>query len=195
MGSHNSDTVHKALLDNRYWFDCDKDSFERILQEVRSLPSATARLDKVQEWRRESAEVYYRDLQARLTRSPNFEWSELIPSSAEGLVHRYRLPSQINEIGDFRSIWSKAGQHLVNDEGLEATLERLACAPIRIPEAIVQQLAAMPADERDSYFRRLAGYWTSPVTRLQLVDLILRTSGNTEAAFAVAQEAVTAFIR
>jgi hypothetical protein len=192
MGSHNSDTVHKALLDNRYWFDSDKDSFETILQEVMSLPSATARLDKVQEWRRESAEVYYRDLQARLTRSPNFEWSELIPSSAQGLVRHYRLPSQINEIGDFRSIWSKAGQDLVSDEGLEVALERLACVPIRIPEGIIQQLAAMPADDRDNYFRRLASRWTSPVTRLQLVDLILRTSANTEAIFAAAQETITA---
>ncbi len=192
MGSHNPDIVHKALLDNRYWFDCDKDSFEAILQEISSLTSATARLDRVQGWRRESAEVYYRDIQARLTRSPNFEWSELIPSSAEGLVRHYRLPSQINEAGDFRSIWTRAGQDLVNDEGLEVALERLACAPIKIPEAIVQQLKALSADERENYFRRLAGRWTSPVTRIQLVDLILRTSADTEAAFGLAQEAVTA---
>ncbi|MGH9872912.1 MAG: hypothetical protein ACRD9S_10655 [Pyrinomonadaceae bacterium] len=192
VASHSADVVHKALQDNRYWFDCDKDSFEATVQELKSLTSATARLDKVQEWRRRSAEVYYRELEQRLTRSPNFEWVDLMPSSAEGLVRHFRLPSQINEAGDFHSIWIKTGEDLLNEEGLDAALDRMACAPIKIPDVIVQQLATLSNQERENYFRGLASRWTSPVTKLQLVDLALRTSGDLDVAFTLASEAVTA---
>lgn len=189
--SSNYDDRRRTIEGNRFWFDCNGVTFDSKVLPIASLEDARERMEQVQVWRKRSTEVYYRELHAKLTRSPDFLWSELMPPSADGMLSHFRLPpGPTNEI-DFPSVWNIASKSLLIDEGLEVALNRLALVPIRIPNVAVQKLIDLPLEERASLIERFTSQWTSPVAKLHLADISIRAFPD-ETSFSFAQKAVSA---
>jgi hypothetical protein len=191
IASMNYDDRRGAIDRNRFWFDCDSATFESSVLPIASSENAGERMEQVQVWRKRSTEVYYRELHAKLRRSPDFLWSDLVPPAADGMLSHFRLPTEpTNEI-DFPSVWNIASKSLLIDEGLEVALNRLALVPISIPDVIVQKLIDLPLEERTSLIERFANQWTSPVAKLHLADITIRAYPD-ETSFSFARQAVSA---
>jgi hypothetical protein len=173
LASPNAAEREAALRNNRHWIDCKTKRFEQVVREINNIDDAAARLDKAQEWRKESAEVYYRGLADNLGRTGAFQWAGLVPPSAEGLLRHYRLPSKFDD-SEFAAAWQHAANMLLDEEGLEIALDRLARLPVTIPEIIVEKVRALSPEEKKAILTKRAVRWASPVGRLHLADLALR---------------------
>jgi hypothetical protein len=167
-----------ALKTHRHWFDCEREKFEQAVREISGIEDVTSRMSKVQDWRNGSAEVYYRNLAYKLGRRGDFQWAELIPASAEGLLRHYRLPANTGVDGDFTAVWERSAAALLDEEGLETALDRLARLPVIIPDAVVEELGRLPENDRNGIIQRCAARWGSPVGKLHLADIALRASAQ-----------------
>lgn len=163
-----------ALRGSRHWFDCEREKFEQAVHEITEIEDVVARMGKAQDWRNGSAEVYYRNLAYKLGRTGDFQWAELILSMAEGLLRHYRLQADAGADGDFTAVWERSAATLVDEEGLETALDRLARLPVIIPDVVVEELGRLPENERSEIIQRCAARWASPVGKLHLVDIALR---------------------
>ncbi|MDQ3753995.1 MAG: hypothetical protein M3371_04610, partial [Acidobacteriota bacterium] len=67
LASHDQAEREAALIKNRFWFDCEEEVYQTAVREISSMEEPSERLEMVQEWRRRSAEVYYRNLESKLT--------------------------------------------------------------------------------------------------------------------------------
>jgi len=191
IASMNYDDRRRAIDRNRFWFDCDSATFDSSVLPIASSEDAGERMEQVQVWRKRSTEVYYRELHAKLTRSPDFLWSELVPPAAGGMLSHFRLPTQQATEIDFPSVWNDSSKSLLIDEGLEVALSRLALVPIYISDFIIQKLTDLPLEERTSLIERFSNQWTSPVAKLHLADISIRAFPD-ETSFSFAQQAVSA---
>lgn len=164
-----------VLRQHRFWFDCDRQTFESAISEINGIEDAAARLDRAQDWRKESAELYYRELESNLGKADELRfWSELIPPSGEGLLRHYRLPGRAAGGADFTAVYEESAAALLAEEGLEAALDRLACVPLRIPDCVVNAARELPREERDRLIERCSARWASPAGKLHAADLAIR---------------------
>lgn len=191
LASPNAAEREAAIRGNRYWIDCETERFEQAIHEINNIHDATARLDKAQEWRRGSAEVYYRSLADKLGRTGTFQWAGLIPPSAEGMLRHYRLTREF-ENSDFAAAWQHTANTLFDEEGLETALDRLARLPVTIPEIVVERVRALPPEEKKAILTKCAARWASPVGRLHLADLALRICAQDDNIPAEAHSAIQA---
>jgi hypothetical protein len=88
----------------------------------------------------------------------------------------------------FSDVWREAATALIKEEDLLTAIARLASVPVSMPEAAVSAVSRIPEVERLELFERLAAAWTSPLRRLHLVNLALRTSPVSDAALEIARK-------
>jgi hypothetical protein len=182
--------VEEVLKRHRFWFDCEQSLLEQEIGEIVGTDDPRARADRVKKWWGESAEVFYRELEGQLVSTREFLWAGLTPASADGLRRHFRLPPALAEGTSLVDALRQSAATLLREDGVKATLDRLARLPCRIPEEAVAELSELPAGERNKLFMEWAGAWVSPVSRLHLVDLVLRTSPGDEAAIQTARGAL-----
>ncbi len=179
-----------VLKRHRFWFDCEQGLLEQEVCEIIATDDARERADHTRKWWSESAEVFYRELETQLVRTREFLWAGLTPPSADGLLRHFRLAPTMAEGTSFAEALRQSVVTLLREEGVKATLDRLARLPHRIPPEAVNALSELPGDDRRQLLTELAGAWTSPVSRLHLVDLVLRSSPGDEAAVQIARDAI-----
>jgi hypothetical protein len=170
--SDNIDQREEVLRSHRDWFDCDKTTFDKVISEIASATDPQYRLEQGKGWREASATFFYASLEQKFCHLKQFNWDELIPPSAEGLLQHFRIDGAIDE-GSFPVKLSNSAPALLADEGLEATLERLACLPVKLPAIITEELGKLSSDERQDLLNRLASRWAAPICKLHLIDLAL----------------------
>lgn len=180
----------EVLRRHRFWFDCGQGLLEQEVGEIVATDDPRERADRARKWWGESAEVFYRELEGQLVRTREFLWAGLTPASADGLLRHFRLPPASAEGTPFADALRQSAATLLREEGVKATLDRLARLPNRIPDGAVNGLSALSGEERNSLFTEWAGAWVSPVSRLHLVDLVLRTSSDDETAVQIARGAL-----
>ena len=191
MASPDIEERKAVLRRNRHWFDCNGDTFETQILPIAHVPEVNERMLQVQNWRKKSVEVFYRELESKLTRCHEFNWSDLVPSSAQGLLNHFRLPTDQQSYSDFSGLWEGCTRNLLSDEGLEIAMDRVALAPIRIPEFLVQAVRDLSSIERQSFLERCAIRWTSPIARLQFADLSIRASDSASKPSPVVMDAIS----
>ncbi|HKQ74531.1 MAG TPA: hypothetical protein VJ810_12640 [Blastocatellia bacterium] len=174
LASPDSAAREVSLRTHRRWLDCDREKFEQAVREINGIEDLMTRMRKVQDWRDESAEVHYRNFAYKLGRTHAFQWAELIPSSAEGLLRHYRLSADMNADSHFSEVLEHSALTLLDEEGVETALERLARLPVIIPDALAQELGCLPDKERSAILERCASRWASPVGKLNLTHIMLR---------------------
>ncbi len=181
----------EILRRNRFWFDCDQQTFECEIKEIAALESFGERFNSAEERRQRSSAVYYEMLLQFLQDEPSPVWSEMLPPSIEGLLRHFRWEVGRSESGSVSEKLSQSAETLLKEEGLVETLKRFACLPIRMPDLIVAELARLPRKEKIDLLRHCAARWASPISSLNLIDLILRVGDGDEDLLDIARSALT----
>lgn len=166
----------RAALDKlRTWFDCGQKEFKEKADELVSIEDAAARVTRLYEWRSRSSELYYSDLGQKFRANEPVFWFNLLPPSAESFAGRFRLPLTTEGKG-FSDVWRESAGILLREEDLPTAVARLAGVPVAMPEAIIDAASSLPEGERLEFLGQLAKAWTTPIRRLHLVNLILRST-------------------
>jgi len=192
IGSPDYEERKRALEENRYWFDCDLQTFESQVLSIANLEDTNQRMDQVQQWQLRSAEVYYRGLKAKLARSKEFHLADLIPKSPEGLLSHFRVLREVSTRGDLAEAWDQASRELIATEGLSTALDRITLLPIKAPECLINAIIDLPNNERHPLIEAWTKRCLSPLGKLHLADLAIRVGGNAEEFLALARGAVSA---
>jgi hypothetical protein len=171
-----ADRRAKTLYENRSWFDCSTEVFEREVKEITENTDVRARMERVDKWRKESAQVFYDNLAAKIEGRVPIHRSDLVPASGEGLLRHFRLTVPVMEAVSFKDTLFQDASRLIQEEGWEAGLERLITLPVKLPSNISEDLKRLTEDELHFLLRRLAEKSGSPVSKAHLIDLALRCS-------------------
>jgi len=169
----------EILRRNRFWFDCDQQTFELEIKEISAIESFRERFNRVDNRRGQSAAAYYKMLPQLLLDETTPEWSEMLPPSIAGLLQHYRLQVGSLENSSVSKL-SQSAETLLIEEGLSEALERFACLPLRMPKLLVTELTRLPREEKIGLLRNCAMRWASPLSSLHMLDLILRVGDGEE---------------
>lgn len=140
---------------------------------INTLASITApadRIEKLLDWRDNSAEVTYRKIGREIVVSGHsFSLNELKMPSWERLLSHLRL-SGASQL-DYRSQLNRASDELSKEEGFYVTLRRLIYLPVWVLEAIESHWCALGEDEAEDIFTRLRSAAPSLISDLHCVRL------------------------
>jgi hypothetical protein len=169
--------VRKATLrEFRDWFDGANADFETEVDHLAALVDPQERLKRVHELQSNSSEVFYASVEHRL-RQRELTSENLTPLFAKVLLNGLRLPAHFEN--DFSQIWEDSAHSLLEAIGVERTIDRCSSIPVNMPQAVIDALNELPADEQSVMLDRLIQVSPSPVAKLHLANLALRiTSEN-----------------
>ncbi len=162
----------KFLLQNRAWFDCPKEILEQAIAEIISTEDPAQRVEKVTAWRRSSAAVYYEDLDLQIRNDNHFDPDWLIPPSAPGLLRHFRLTIESSPDSSSRDALATATEALIQQEGLQIAIERLARLPVPLPQPIFDAAALLHPNEIHTIVRNLVRQPGSSLSQIHCVHLL-----------------------
>ena len=179
LTSNDPNVREQVLRSHRFWFDCDNATFERVVSEIVSTTDSRRRVDLANEWRKNSAAVFYSSLEEKLHQNHSITIDDLIPPSGAGLLRHFHLKQYAAESLSFLEKLSRAAESLLAAEGLEICIERLSCLPVQLPVQIREEFRKLPSSERWAVLNRLSSRLISPVCKLHLIDLALLSPDST----------------
>lgn len=176
----------ECLRNHRNWFDCDNQTADKEIEEIASLSDPRIRFERINNRIRQSIAVYYKQLETKFEQqlakvhklSLNIGDLESFP--ALGLLNHYRLQSKYKSGIEFSEVIYNSSMNLLAEEGIEETIERLSHLPIKIPESVIVELNKLSIEAKLKLFDDLIISLSSPLCKMQLVDLILRSAKNEE---------------
>jgi hypothetical protein len=172
-----SPTEREALLRrNRHWFDCSEDIFNQAVAEIVSTENPRQRIEKMREWREQSAAVYYDELLGDLEEKKAIDFDELKPPSIEGLLRYLRLEPDVGAENGFSKALDTAARSLIREEGLTLAMNRLTGLPIPLPNALIEAFESLSVEDRYDQIKRLVRTVGSPISRIHLLHLLLHFS-------------------
>ncbi len=180
----------RILRTQANWFDRRKEDLEQRVQALAENTNFADRIRQAEQWRRESLEFFYCNLESNWGQKA-YDWDDLLPSSVEGLLRNYRLNALLDAGAPFNEAWQQAASMLLREEPLAVALERLTCVPIKLPDAVTEALRSLPAQARYDLLQTCRVRWGSPVNQLHLLDLALRCADDGEEMLALAREVVS----
>jgi hypothetical protein len=171
-----------VLHDHRFWFDCDRAAFEAGVKEIVTTGDAQARLMRVNDWRKGSAEYFYWLLAGQIAANQKLSDERLMPPDAAILLRHFALPATFEGEVDVPSLLLASADWLVTQQGLYEALSRFACLPVKIPECLIADFRKLEPREQATLVDNFKIEWLSPTGRLHFVDLILRALPDNENA-------------
>ncbi len=165
----------EAMAHFRRMFDGSNDEFKAKVDEIAGLTDPHERLGHAHSLEKESSEVFYQSIEQRLRRG-ELRSNQLMPASGQIVLNRFRLPRVLTS--DFSTTLEDSAKRLLVDSGLEEAIERCACLPVRTPDALIDELNNVPREQRRKIIDGLIVRCGSPVTKLHLANLSLRTEGD-----------------
>jgi hypothetical protein len=177
-----ADTLERlrALRANRHWFDVGQDAAEREMAEIVAIHDPRERIDRVNYWAKRSAATYYLRLKEGMRARNGFQRHELTGLDAAGLLQHYRLQPSYQADADFTRVLSVSTTALLTDEGMEVTVDRMASLPVRIDDAVVEEIKKLAPESRRAFLDGFRGRHSSPLGKLHFIDLSLRTAVGEE---------------
>jgi hypothetical protein len=172
------DHREKTLRKNRSWFDCEAEVFENEVKNIVEASDVRTRMERVDKWRKESTQVFYDNLAAKITGKVPIRRSDLVPASGDGLLRHFRLTIPRTEVVDFKDTLFQNASTLIQEEGWEGALERLITLPLKLPSEISNNVNTLAQSELHQLFERLAAKSGSPISKAHLIDLCLRCSNK-----------------
>lgn len=185
----------ESLRRHRDWFDCSRLALDRVVAEVASMGEPARRMRIAEEWRRASAAIYYANLTRYVRDNDELRLEALRPPSVEGLLRHCRFRAD-SGVGDaFLAMVAAAAGELVEDEGVEAALERLGGLPLPLADAIVAPMWALSPADRRSLFKRLLASARSPVAVMHVLALLRQFQQDAPAYGRLARHLTSHFLR
>ena len=172
----------RSLHANRHSFDVGNEAAEREMAEIAAVDDPRERVDRASSWAKRSAATYYLRLTEGMRAKGGFQRHELTGLDAEGLLRHYRLQPSYQEGADFARVLSASTTALLAEEGLEATVDRMASLPVRIDDRVAEEIRVLTPESRRALLDDFGRCHTSPLGKLHLVDLTLRAAAEEEEA-------------
>jgi len=174
----------KVLRSSRSSLDCSDSDFKILVDEISATDDPLVRLNRVHNWLKESAAVYYKTLEQKLIEVEEFNFDELIPPSGAGLLRHFRIELNVEADGTLATELNGASRLVCEAEGLEEALTRYACLPINLPDALKRAFKNLPLEEKRSLLDKFTRLWGSPISKLHILDLAThrKEKGNLLAA-------------
>lgn len=163
----------EALQSQRFWLDFDNETLDKIIAEIASIQEPRERFEQAKAWREQSLAFFYKKLKLELADADVLSISTLMPPFAEGFLRYFRIDVEITSGDAFHAHLGQVAQSLITEEGLEEALERLACLPIKLPAAILEELNELSPQNRQTLLKKCADSWASPIYKFHLIDLAL----------------------
>jgi len=176
-----------VLRRNRYLFDCAEETFSQVVAEIASIENPQRRMEELESWRNSSSAVYYANLRQRLSEHEQFQFSALLPPSAEGLLRHFRLASTAASGEAFQAALAASAQKLIQEEGLSTAIDRLSGLPIPLPSTLVAAVADLSSEDKRALVKQLLRIPGSPISKFHLVHLLLHFSDEIPAFRRLAQ--------
>ena len=175
-----SEEREAVLRRNRSWFDCPKKIFEKAVAEIISIEEPIRRIEKARSWIKNSAAVYYSELQENM--KVQSEISTLRPPSIEGLLRHYRLTPDIEAGVKLHEWLDNQANDLMKDEGLNIAISRFSNLPIPLPRSLVNAVLDLSYEQRYNLIKELSKVASSPLTQIHFVHLLVH-SGDEKSLF------------
>ena len=175
-----SEEREAVLRRNRSWFDCPKNIFEKAIAEIVSIEEPIRRIEKARSWIKNSAAVYYSELQENM--KVQSEISTLRPPSIEGLLRHYRLTPDIEAGVKLHEWLDNQANDLMKDEGLNIAISRFSNLPIPLPRSLVNAVLDLSYEQRYNLIKELSKVASSPLTQIHFVHLLVH-SGDEKSLF------------
>lgn len=183
-----------VLRRNRHWFDCQDETFDRVVAAIVSIEDPRRRVEEARSWRESSAAVHYADLHGQLSKRPQFQVTDLLPPSAEGLLRHFRLAPSAGSGEAFQEALAIAALSLIREEDLSTAIVRLAGLPVPLPAPLVEAIAELSPRDRHMLIKRLLRTAGSPVSKIHLVYLLLHFGQETPAFWRLARRVITGLL-
>lgn len=161
-----------ALRKNRHWFDCSDETFNQAIAEIASIEDSQQRLEKTESWRNSSAAVYYVGLHQNLSTQGNFQFSDLLPPSVNGLLRHFRITPQMAKEAKFSDIFATIAQQLLEEEKLMTTMERIIALPVPIPIILRDAVAKLSSEEKRAIVKKYLKTNSTPLSKINFVHLL-----------------------
>lgn len=175
LDSNKSERVN-ALKANSHWFDTDPQKREREILEIAGAENPRERIDRTNRWGKQSAATFYLVLEQRMRTSNRFQLRDFMGVDGLGLLRFYRL-HELDQVNlPFVLTPDATSDRLLSEEGVAAAVDRLSSLPIRVPDGVVAQLRQLDQESLRTLLFQFESAHQSPVGKLHLVDLLLRTA-------------------
>jgi predicted nucleic acid-binding protein len=165
----------KTVEEFRRLFDGSDSEFKAKVDELVHLSDPHERLEQAHALEKESSEVFYQLIEQRLRRR-DLRSNQLIPEFGQVILNRFRLPKLLTN--DFPSTLEESIRNLLSDSRIDEAIERCACLPVQTPAALIDTLNNLPREQRQQIIDGLLARSASPITKLHLVNIMLRTQRN-----------------
>lgn len=163
-----------ALRQLRRWFDSYDDVFEQAIAKIMTIESPPSRIEAATWWRDSSAVVYYASLHRQLKQDAGFQFDDLLPPSADGLLRFLRLLTEAKPGTAFPEALTLTAQTLLRQEGLYEAIRRLVGFPVPLPEVLVEAVADLSSFDRRLLIKELLATAASPLSQVHLLYLLRR---------------------
>jgi tetratricopeptide (TPR) repeat protein len=170
-----------ALRRHRNWFDCPDETFEQVVAEIVSTEDPWRRIEEAESWRNSSAAIYYANLYQQLSERQQFQVTDLLPPSAEGLLRHFRLEPSVGSGEAFQKALATAALNLIREENLSTAIDRLIGLPVSLPAVVVEAIAELSPKDRRMLIKQLLRTAGSPVCKVHFVYLLLHFGDETPA--------------
>jgi tetratricopeptide (TPR) repeat protein len=162
-----------VLTKNRHWFDCAEPDFRQAVASIASTRDPQQRFDELNTWRSTSLSFYYEKLHHELSQNTEFQFSHLVPPSADGLLRHYRLEAHYSPGDPFEDIFEAAAQQIIDEESLPVAIDRLSSFPVPLPNSIIDAVDRLSTEEKRILVKQLLSITGSPISRFHLISLLL----------------------
>ncbi|MGD9630668.1 MAG: hypothetical protein AB7V18_15630 [Pyrinomonadaceae bacterium] len=176
----------EALHNLRHMFDCTNSEFEKIISELVAIEDPAERASRFFELRSRSVWDHYKEIESMFGPGALIPWSRLLPPDGEQIFRYYRIQDTAGD--PFSSKWEAAVNRMLDDEGVGTTFSKCSKLPLPLSARVFDEFAKLPVKDRIELADRLiANGSASPTRLLHLVNLIARTSTDSEQLMGVAE--------
>lgn len=160
------------------YFDLNQPDRESLFVQLIGVPQARERMRQLNEHLQNSAAWLYAQIEKRLRdrRRSGPDISDLLPKNLRCLRRHLRLEPADGSSTEPR--WDEAVSKLLEHEGLEETVTRIACLPVRMPDEVFTRLRALPATGRNALLTTLGARLQSPLQRIHFLTIGLLTGDD-----------------
>jgi len=161
-----------VLQKNRYWFDCSDETFKQAVADIASIEDLQQRLKENDKWINSSATIYYSELEQKMKNQGNFQFSELLPPSVEGLFRHFRIMPEIAKTAKFSYISATLAKQLLKEEKLITTMERIMALPVPLPIILKDAIAKLSLKEKRAIVKKSLNTNSAPLAKIHFIHLL-----------------------
>jgi len=174
---------------NEEWIDCKKSKKRAIIKDIQSTTNAIKRFKKFEQYKKLSAEPYYKSLFDKSNKEHLIDFNFVVPENIE-LVSNYFRFELINDFDKNKKI---AIKELLNDSNLSKTLHKIFALPQELPSQVYKKLNTLSHKKQVKLLKQYHNTVATPLNIFHLVNLINNTAKNKKFAKRVIRRILNKF--